>query len=458
MTLTLTNPSNLSEETVGFFRFIIQPSNLKTVLSLNDLKDKSKNSSEYEPLWVLCEKNNVKCYKLSGDKRKTPWYIFYIDLETPIIFLPTHSNSLKYKDFKIFKSVVKNIKSNLLQYYSQEIEVLIIRIKRDGTEGKSSFYTIKIEDLKGKGGKHGRSGSSDEEILFEKWKKRTPFGVRNVVNKLNYYTGREWVKFSKSWFIHRPPSRKGDEILHPAKFPETLVRKFITFFTKPGEMVLDPFLGSGSTLIAAKQCNRKGIGFELSSKYAEISKLRLDELNIHHYPPFYQNKESSYWKVVNGNSMQLRKIWEASSFPQVDFCITSPPYWNQLVRNEIRQKKRKEQGLDTKYSEINPDDLGNLKDYNEFLLGQQQVFGQVYEILRPKGYLIIITNNVFFNGRIYPLAYDTAISLSKDHDHPWILKDEKIWLQDDKALVALGVNYAWVGNRCHQYCHIFRKE
>ena len=72
--------------------------------------------------------------------------------------------------------------------------------------------------------------------------------------------------------------------------------------------------------------------------------------------------------------------------------------------------------------------------------------------------MVVITNNVFFSGKVYPLAYDTAISLTQDKAHPWVLKDEKIWLQDDKALVALGVNYAWVGNRCHQYCHIFRKE
>ena len=71
---------------------------------------------------------------------------------------------------------------------------------------------------------------------------------------------------------------------------------------------------------------------------------------------------------------------------------------------------------------------------------------------------MIITNNVFANGRVFPLAYDTTLSLIQDKDHPWILKDEKIWLQDDKTLVALGVNHAWVGNRCHQYCLFFRKE
>lgn len=237
-----------------------------------------------------------------------------------------------------------------------------------------------------------------------------------------------------------------------------MIRQFITFFTKPGELVLDPFLGSGSTLITAKQSNRVGIGIELSKKYAEISKQRLETMNIQAYPPLYQTNESSYWKVFHGNSKNLLKMWAEKSLPQVDFCITSPPYWNQLERNDIRQKSRKDLGLDTKYSKEDSEDLGNIKDYNDFIAVQQNIFGQVHEILRPKGYLVIIVNNVFFDGKIYPLAYDTAISLTQDTKHRWILKDEKIWLQDDKALVALGVNYAWVGNRCHQYCHIFRKE
>jgi hypothetical protein len=56
------------------------------------------------------------------------------------------------------------------------------------------------------------------------------------------------------------------------------------------------------------------------------------------------------------------------------------------------------------------------------------------------------------------LAFDTATSLTKRGSKSWILKDEKIWLQDDKKLIALGINSAWVGNRHHQYCLIFRKE
>ncbi len=97
-------------------------------------------------------------------------------------------------------------------------------------------------------------------------------------------------------------------------------------------------------------------------------------------------------------------------------------------------------------------------DYEEFIERQAKIFDNVFSVTKKGGYLTIITNNVYYKGRLFPLAYDTAISLTKRGDKSWVLKDEKIWLQDDKALIALGVNNAWVSNRHHQYCLIFRKE
>ena len=69
-------------------------------------------------------------------------------------------------------------------------------------------------------------------------------------NRLNDLSNKEWLKFQKSWFIHNPPPRKKNVLQHPAKYPETLVQEFIEFFTKRGMNVLDPMLGTGSTLIA----------------------------------------------------------------------------------------------------------------------------------------------------------------------------------------------------------------
>lgn len=272
-------------------------------------------------------------------------------------------------------------------------------------------------------------------------------GRLNKKNKLNELTGKEWIKFSKSWFVHKPPRRKEDEILHPAKYPESLVEEFIGFFTKENNWVLDPFLGTGSTLIAAGNLKRNGIGIELNQDYFETAKRRIGKAD-------FKNE----MKLFNTNSINLKDIIASEdSQIEIDYTITSPPYWNQLERNSLRQKGRKEKGLDTKYS-ADAEDIGNLADYKEFIEKQALIFDQVYDVTKNKGYLTIVTNNIYFEGRVYPLAFDTATSLTQRGKKSWVLKDEKIWLQDDKPLIALGINNAWVGNRHHQYCLIFRKD
>jgi len=85
------------------------------------------------------------------------------------------------------------------------------------------------------------------------------------------------------------------------------------------------------------------------------------------------------------------------------------------------------------------------------------LFDEVYKVMKPNGYLTVITNNVFAQGRMYPLAFDTVSILSQE-PYAWTPKDERVWCQDDKTLLPLGVYNAWVGNRHHQYCLIFRKE
>jgi len=273
-------------------------------------------------------------------------------------------------------------------------------------------------------------------------------GKYNPNNKLNDLTGKEWIKFSKSWFIHSPPRRKNNEILHPAKYPESLVSEFIQFFTKKNQWVLDPFLGSGSTLLASGELNRNGVGVELNQKYFNISKKRILEEDFSKKIIPLKGNSTKLKEVLKNNSLEKRKF---------DFVITSPPYWNQLERASMRQKVRSEKGLDTKYSKAK-NDIGNTTDYEEFLEQQAEIFDQVYDVTKNKSYLVVITNNIYYKSKLFPLAYDTATSLIKRGKKSWVLKDEKIWLHNDKPLIALGINSAWVGNRHHQYCLIFRKE
>lgn len=62
---------------------------------------------------------------------------------------------------------------------------------------------------------------------------------------------------------------------HPTTKPEPLMNELVVLFTDPGDTILDPFAGSGTTLVAAKRLGRKAIGIELEEKYCEIAARRL---------------------------------------------------------------------------------------------------------------------------------------------------------------------------------------
>ena len=62
---------------------------------------------------------------------------------------------------------------------------------------------------------------------------------------------------------------------HPCIYPTPMIERIIKMTTKPGEVVLDPFLGSGTTLVAAQNLKRIGLGIELDEKFSEIISKRV---------------------------------------------------------------------------------------------------------------------------------------------------------------------------------------
>ncbi len=249
-------------------------------------------------------------------------------------------------------------------------------------------------------------------------------------NRLNELTPQQWLRFTKTWFIHNPPPRKKAEMLHPAKYPEKMIEEFVRFFTKEGGIVFDPFLGTGSTLVACHNSNRNGIGIELQEKYAKIARERIQLLESQLKLDEQGSKLKAKQVVLQGNSAELEKYWKEYSLPLVDLVITSPPYGPMLNKKGLVTKKREEEGLDLKYSD-DTNDLGNATGYENFLQKLMVIFTQMKPLIKEDGYLVVILQNYMDKGEYKMLAWDFAREMTQHFQ----LRGERIWCFHPETIV-----------------------
>jgi DNA modification methylase len=185
----------------------------------------------------------------------------------------------------------------------------------------------------------------------------------------------------------------------------------------------------------------------LNPKYAEIAKqIIADECSS-----LGSQVEGLKSEIINGDAAQITNY----QLPIIDYVLTSPPYWDMLRARgaETQKKRRSSTDLDVFYSD-DPNDLGNVDDYEAFLAKLVDIYARLKPILREKAYITIIVKNVKKGGKIYPLAWDIGRELGKTYT----LKDEKIWMQDNQSLAPYGLGSAWVSNTFHHYCLQFRNE
>lgn len=272
--------------------------------------------------------------------------------------------------------------------------------------------------------------------------KKPKYDKRNTLNDL---TGREWLLLTKSIWVSE---KNGDDkfaFQHPAPFLINDIRKLIRFFTKKNMVVLDPFCGSGTTLVASARESRKGIGIDLSKKYCQMSKKRLKELKL--------QKDQ---EVVCGDS--LEKISKIKG--KVDYCVTSPPYHNILRHNGggLRDAKDKDvrngSRLGVEYYSNDKRDLGNQAQYKDFLRLLKEVMAEVYKKLREKKYCSIIISDFTVNKKETNASGD-VIRLMQEIGFSF--EGKVVLVQDNKPLYPFGYPFAYKMNHHHQYILNFRK-
>lgn len=263
-----------------------------------------------------------------------------------------------------------------------------------------------------------------------------------LAERLNDLDGKAWLQYSFS--IWRDIKRGALDLRgsHPASFPTELPARLIRILTHKGDTVLDPFMGSGSTMVAALLEGRNGIGVDLSQEYYNFSNRRVESLAL----AKMSTPEVSI-KMFNDSVSNLSKIVDEES---VDLCVTSPPYWN--ILNVKRSADRK---AAVSYSD-SPEDLGNISDYDSFLSELSSALGQVDTVLKHNAFFAIVVMDLRKGSVFYPFHSDVSkIMMSLNYQ----MKDIIIWdrQKEYNNMRPLGYPYSFVVNKVHEYILLFRK-
>ncbi len=269
-------------------------------------------------------------------------------------------------------------------------------------------------------------------------------------NQLNDLTAKQWIVETVSVWNQKGLGAKHPdaqiERQHPAPFSFTDVGRLIRFFTKKGDLVLDPFVGVGSTLKACAIDGRRGIGIELNHNFVELAHKRL-ESEITNMLSTIDDQE-----ILEGDARDhLPKIPDAS----VDFVVTSPPYWSILKKNEdhkVRQE-RIANGLRTDYGD-DARDLGTIEDYDEFLHTLSSIFEECKRTLKPGKYMSIIVSDFRHKSRYVMFHADLAREMEK---RGLEMKGLTVLYQRHKRVFPYGYPYSYVPNIHNQYILILQK-
>jgi len=227
-------------------------------------------------------------------------------------------------------------------------------------------------------------------------------------NHINCLNGKEWVKSMVAiWEFYYEKRDIRDKDVHPASYPISLPKKCIELFTHPGELVIDPFAGIGSTLIAAQDTGRNAIGFDLNARFVETANSRLEKNSV-------LNQHITKQVMIEEDAINIPEYLEEET---VSLCVTSPPYAdllntqrkNKTSRSDLRENKYYNKVL--QYSN-NPRDLGTMKT-KQYIESLAAIYEGIRPLLKPKAHCVINVNDLWQNNKRYLIHYDIIQAMEK---------------------------------------------
>ncbi len=258
----------------------------------------------------------------------------------------------------------------------------------------------------------------------------------------NELDGKTWTKYSISIWSDLRKTNEEMQLKHPAMFPLALASRAIACFTNATDrLILDPFSGVGTTVLAAREAGKIGIGIEISSEFAQIARNRLAQ-------PSLLNMEQGGEGIIHvDDARNLLRYLQPES---VDFCLTSPPYWDILLQDRTADYKERRDYGDT------VGDIGKISDYQHFINALADIMKQVFVALRPHKYCLMVVMDIRKKARFFPFHSDVAQMMEQIG---FIYDDLIIWdrRHEYNNMRPLGYPHKFRVNKAHEFILIFQK-
>lgn len=248
---------------------------------------------------------------------------------------------------------------------------------------------------------------------------------------LNCLSRRELMRYASTVIDEKQRVRWEQE--HPARFIPQVPEKFIQLFSHRGETVLDPFCGSGTTNLVALQLGRSSIGIDVNEYSVEIAYKRLCDAQ-----KLVSAPNETHHRIVQGSCLDVLPLVPDNS---IDLIVTSPPYLDVVD-----------------YNHQHPEQWGNISDYTEFLRRMELAFRELKRVLKPKGWMVVVTQDVFKRHAKCPLHAD----------YIFICRDKlglEIWSTQVYILnystggrLVFGYPTSYYPKNDHEYILVFRKK
>ncbi|HTO21174.1 MAG TPA: DNA methyltransferase [Spirochaetia bacterium] len=270
-------------------------------------------------------------------------------------------------------------------------------------------------------------------------------GYYSEDNRVNDLTGREWVFWTRSVITKPYPPNLQHALRnrHGGQKPPDLCADLLRVFTKSGQLVLDPFMGVGGTLIGAARSGRTAVGVELNPQWVEI------------YRQVCAREGIVEQEAIVGDS---RTVLPGLSGRVFDCVLTDVPYWSMdtVSRSRGSFKKVGSAARPVRASKLSPFQAGSFASKAEWLQRMGEIFGLAAGLLKPSGYLLTFIGDMYRDNEYHCLSAELAGVLARIPGLVW--KASLVWYDVSKKLHLYGYQYSYIPSLIHQNILVFRRE